>query len=142
MATKSGLIASINGFITAIITQVKLRNAFLDIINSLFQTTTLQEFTSGSNNWQYRLYYKKVGNIVYVNGFILNTFGIAKSATTMVTIPNSELYSKTDQDTVASVPLNTGTCVVISFSQSSIYLIGSIPSNQRIYINAHYQTND
>jgi hypothetical protein len=74
MATKSGLIASVNGFITAVITQLKLRNGFLDIINELFQTTTTQTITTGTNVFWCNLRYKKVGNIVYIDGSITSKY--------------------------------------------------------------------
>lgn len=147
MATKSGLIASVNGFITAVITQLKLRNGFLDIINELFQTTTTQTITTGTNVFWCNLRYKKIGNIVYIDGSITSKYTQAVEDLVLITIPNSLFYAKTGQDTVTSAiitsPSSIGTNLgLLSFATSSIYLIGSISPNQSIYINAHYQTND
>jgi len=143
MANKSTLISNINGFITAIITQSKVRNAYLELVNSLFQTTTVQTLTTGSDVFWYNLRYKKIGNIVYIDGSITNKYTISKSGVVVVTIPDSLFYAKTGQDTIAiGVTESTGTNVLVSFATSSIYLIGTIGAGQRIYINQHYQTND
>ena len=133
---KSTLISTINGFITAIITQLKVRNSLLELINTLFQTTTTQTLTTGSNVFWYNLRYKKIGNIVYIDGYITNKYSVIKSATNLLTIPNALYYAKTGQDTfVNQKPL-------ISASSTTLYLIDAIAPNETIYINAHYQTND
>jgi len=147
MATKSGLIASVNGFITAVITQLKLRNGFLDIINELFQTTTTQTITTGTNVFWCNLRYKKVGNIVYIDGSITSKYTQAVEDLVLITIPNSLFYAKTGQDTISVSAFTSQSSItqgtkILSFATSSIYLIGSISPNQTIYINSHYQTND
>lgn len=140
---KASLTSAINTFITAIITQTKVRNAYLELINVFFQTTTNQSLSTGSNVFWHNLYYKKQGNIVSVNGFITNKFTVAKSGLNIITIPNSLYYAKTSQDTVCFAFTDaTGSPVQISFSADKIYLIGNLSPNQKIYINAHYQTND
>jgi hypothetical protein len=142
MATKSGLIASVNGFITSVITQLKLRNGFLDIINELFQTTTIQTRTSGSDGFYYILRYKKIGNIVFIDGWIKNNTGTFVNAVPMVTIPDSLFYAKTGQDTTVRFLTDIVTAAHVSFATSSIAILSPLAPNVTISINAHYQTND
>lgn len=142
MATKSGIISAINGYITAVLNIANHRLSMLEIVNELWQTTTVQTLETGSNVFWYKLYYKKVGNIVYVNGYIQNKYSIAKTSQTIVTIPNSQYYAKTAQDTVSYFGTSSGTNVLMSFSAASIYLIESLAANQIVRINHHYQTND
>lgn len=143
MATKSNLISAINAQITAVVDIPNHRQSMLEVVNALFQTTTTQNLTSGSNVFWHNLNYKKQGNIVHIDGFIINKYSVAKSGVVIITIPNSELYAKTGQDTIVfGFTDATGTPVQLSFATSSIYLLGNLSPNQRIYINAHYQTND
>lgn len=143
MATKSSLSSSINTQITSIITQAKHRLSMALVVDEIFQTTTTQNLISGSNVFWHNLNYKKQGNIVHIDGFIINKYSVAKSGVVIITIPNSELYAKTGQDTIVfGFTDATGTPVQLSFATSSIYLLGNLAPNQRIYINAHYQTND
>lgn len=145
MATKSALISAVNGFITAIQSIANHRLSMLQLINELFQTTTTQTLITGTNVFHYDLRYKKVGNIIYIDGWIKNKFATLKSATILVTIPNSVYYAKTGQETTVfatATDVGFGSKIQLSMATSSIYLVGGLASEQRIYINAHYQTND
>jgi hypothetical protein len=147
MATKSGLIASVNGYITAVITQLKLRNGFLDIINELFQTTTTQTLTTGSEVFWYDLRYKKIGNIIFIDGYITSKYTYALESENLVTIPNSLFFAKTGQTTYSIAIVTSSSSIAqsfvnIAFITDKIYLSGSISPNQTIRINSHYQTND
>jgi len=143
MATKSALTTAINGFITAVITQAKVRSAFLELINVLFQTTVNDELTTGSNVFWRDLNYKKHGNVTFLDGYITNKYAVPKTSLNIVAIPNSELYAKTGQDAIffAFTDVN-GTPVMLSVSAGNIYLFGTLAPNQKIRINAHYQNND
>jgi len=145
MATKSVLTTAINGFITALITQSKVRSAYLELINALFQTTTIQTLTTGSNVFWHTIRYKKIGNIVYVDGWIENKYASLQTGVVMVTIPDSLFYAKTGQDTImygVASNVGVGSNIMMSFAASSIAVVGGIASGQRIYFNGHYQTND
>jgi len=141
MATKSALITAINGYITAIVTIANHRLSMLSIVNEIFQTTTTQTLATGSNVFWYNLRYKKVGNIVYIDGTIQSKYFTTQNSVVLVTIPNSVYYAKTGQDTVVRCNSDMGDCT-ITFSTSSINLTSPISPNQIVYINAHYQTND
>jgi hypothetical protein len=141
MATKSALITSINTFITAVINPTKHRNSMLDLVNELFQTTTTQVINTGLNIFYCNLRYKKIGNIIYIDGTIQSAYSTVQSGVVLVTIPNAIFYSKTGQDTVVVCQTNGDSCLV-SFATNSIALLSPLTPYQTIYINAHYQTND
>jgi hypothetical protein len=142
MPNKSTLTSTINGYITALITQAKLRSGFLEVINSLFQTTTYQADTTGSNKFLYDLRYKKIGNIVYLDGTITNAYSIAKTTCDILTIPDSLFYAKTSFPTLLSINSTLYTPIRLKFEADKIKLDTSMQAGQVIYINAHYQTND
>lgn len=142
MANKATIISDINAQITAVITQAKHRLSMLPLVNELFQTTTHQEMITGSDVFWVNLYYKKQGNIVYLNGYITNKYSISKSSQGIASIPGPLYYAKTGQDTICSLPTSDGSIVQCSISGSGIYLIGSLAPNQQLRFNIHYQTND
>jgi hypothetical protein len=141
MATKAGLISAINGFITSVVNITKHRNSMLELVNELFQTTTIQTLTTGSDVYWHNLRYKKIGNIVYIDGTITNKYLTTQNASLLVTIPNSQYFAKTGEDTIVRCNSNFGD-VTISFATSSISSVSPVSPNAIIYINSHYQTND
>ena len=142
MATKSGIITAINGFITSVVDITKHRNSMLELVNELWQTSNIQLVQSGTNLFWCNLTYKKVGNLVFLSGSITNKFTIAKNGVTMITIPNAQYFGKTSNDTVCVVPTTDGSLIQISISETGIYLIGNLAPNQQLRLNIHYQTND
>jgi|688.fasta_scaffold314567_2 hypothetical protein len=147
MATKAGLISAINGFITSVVNITKHRNSMLELVNELFQTTTIQTITTGTDVFWCSLRYKKIGNIVFIDGSITSKYTQAVENLDLITIPNSLFFAKSLQIT-ASIGLVTYTSSIaqdfrfIYFENDKIKLNGSISQNQTIFINAHYQTND
>ena len=79
MATKAGLISSINGFITAIVTVLKTRNAFSSVVDELYplavtDNSTSQTYTTRANiDIPYTINIVKSGNIAHITGTIQNT---------------------------------------------------------------------
>lgn len=143
MATKSALTTAINGFITAIITQTKVRNAYLELINVLFQTTVTQSLLTSSDVFGHVLKFKKQGNIVHVSGYIVNKYAVSKSNQNIVAISDSLFYAKTSEPTVVfGFTEATGTPVQLLFTGSDIFLTTNLYESQKIWINANYQTND
>lgn len=142
MATKADLITSINTQITSVINVVKHRLSMLPIINELFQTTATYTLSSGTDVFTYKLRFKKIGNIVFLDGYITNKYTVPKSAQNIYSIPNSLYYGKTSEDTVCVVPTANGTYANVSISGNVIYLIGTLGINETLRFNIHYQTND
>lgn len=143
--TKASLISTINGFITAIVSVTKVRNAYLELINIFFSTTIVKSNTPASNQFTYNLKFNKKGNMVHCSGFIKNDYAIIKGNEIIFTQTDSELYCKTGQDTTAygmnSTSLSNQS-VMINFNNANIYLNGAFQVGAIIYINASYQTND
>ena len=79
MATKTGIIASVNGFITAIITQLKLRNGFLELINEMYtdavsDSNSSETYTTkAGTSITYNVSFKKSGNEVKMSLSFRNT---------------------------------------------------------------------
>jgi len=89
MATKSGLISAVNGFITSVVSVVKHRNSMLEVINELFPTVTQQNEASTSiitKTYSLAVYdidFKKQGNLVTATGEISVT-GTSINANTIL----------------------------------------------------------
>lgn len=79
MATKTGLISTINGFLTAIITQAKVRSSASSVVDEIYpdsvtdsQATETYTTKAGSViNYSIRIV--KSGNIAHIKGEIRNT---------------------------------------------------------------------
>jgi hypothetical protein len=140
---KATLISTINGFVTAIITQLKLRNAYLELINIFFSTTIVKSNTPASNQFTYNLKFNKRGNKVHVTGWIRNDFTTAKSSTIVFTNDNTSLYCKTSNDTIFFAQTTTSkTNVLCSYALQNIFMIDALPSGDSLTINTNYLTND
>lgn len=103
MATKSGLLATINGFITAVITQAKHRSSMSAVVNEIYPNSVsdsniTKTYTEaiGGNNINYSISIVKSGNIAHISGSFQNgnTFIISNRA--VFTWLNSEFKPKSD----------------------------------------------
>lgn len=143
MATKSALIANINGFITAVVGITKHRNSMLELVNTFFSTTIVHSNTAGANQYTYNLKFNKRGNKVHVTGTIKNEYATAKTGEVIFTNPTAELYCKTSNDTLAFGQLDPSNAnCLFTFALQNIYLNGVIPSGATLVINTNYLTND
>jgi len=103
MATKSGLIAAVNGFLTALITQAKVRSAALETINELYPTkladsSTDETYTTKNGSViTYGITFVKQGRSIRINGTYTNpsTTASLPSGTTVFTIDAGELRGDT-----------------------------------------------
>lgn len=152
MATKSSFITTVNGFITAVITQLKLRNGLLEFTNELWKVSlndnqgTTNVITKTFASATYNLDFNKVGNKVYVNGQV-NVFGVTTFPTSAVyaTFTNSEFAPKTGKIFYINGSELGGSTV---FSMSFNGTTGEIKSTKALNaisnfsINGWYQTND
>ena len=83
MATKAGLLATINGFITAVITQAKHRSSMSAVVDEIYPTevtdnqTTQTYTTKAGTNLNYTITIVKSGNIAHISGIITNNLEIA-----------------------------------------------------------------
>ena len=115
----------------------------LQLVNELFQTKTNQTLFTGTDVFYHNLNFKKQGNIVHVDGFIINKYATTKTNINMVTILNSIYYVKPSNNiTTFAFTDPSGTPVKILFQEQSIKLMGSMAADQVIVFNTTYQTND
>lgn len=141
MATKTNLISAINAQITAVITQAKHRLSMLEIVNTLFQTTYVQEDFNPSAFINYSLRFKKIGNVCWVSGYIQN-ISPDIIAGDNITITNSLYYGKTSIPFNVSVVSETGANGTLSLGDSVINLLCTLSPDENIYINFNYEVND
>jgi hypothetical protein len=111
MATKTSLISAVNGFLTAIITQLKVRNAQLEVINEIYPTvitdnSTTETYTEQTNtDIAYSVNIIKTGKNIRIDGNYQNQ-------TTSALPSNSVIYTqKTNEfkgisDSVKSIGIN------------------------------------
>ena len=146
MATKSVLISTINGFISVIVTIVKVRKAFLEVINELFASSNNYTVTTG--NIQYNLTFTKSGNKCHVTGSIKNASSSIIGNTKLLDIPNSLYYPKISQSStgVGSSSLSNS---IIAFTDStfliypnSIFINNNLGVGSTLIINTSYIVND
>lgn len=102
MATKSGLIAAVNGFITSLITQTKHRDSMLEVINELYPTKVLDSnstetyTTKNGTVITYSVQIVKQGRSVRINGSYNNTSALAIPVeTTIFTFKTNEFIGDT-----------------------------------------------
>lgn len=102
MATKSGLIAAVNGFITSLITQTKHRDSMLEVINELYPTKVLDSnstetyTTKNGTVITYSVQIVKQGRSVRINGSYNNTSALAiPVGTTIFTFKTNEFIGDT-----------------------------------------------
>ena len=154
MATKSGLISAVNGFITSVVSNVKHRNSMLELINEFFPTTVTDDETTTNvitkvyANIEYDLKFKKIGNTVYVNGTIKNIGTTFNAGETLATFSNS-LYRPLSTNTIyiKAVRYNSTQFVLLELNGGAptgfMKMASVMPSTNVIYyINDIYTVND
>lgn len=141
--TKSQLLTAISDALSIIINKAKLLTSLSNIVNELFQTTLIDSDLTGTNKFQKYLRYKKIGNIVFIDGFYINKYSTSQSITLLSNIPDSVYYAKTglaNQTSYFGIAYSGAKDIIISGSE--IQLVGVLGANEKLFINMHYQTND
>ena len=107
------------------------------LLNEMFPTANIQEVVSNGANFNYKISFNKIGNLVFINGFIKNETNNIINSQTILTISDALYYGKTGANfmyNIKNIILNIGTSVM--------FLTGNIGIGETIYINEIYQTND
>jgi hypothetical protein len=79
MATKTGLIATINGFLTAIITQAKVRSSASAVVDEIYPNSVTDSqatetyTTKAGTSINYSIRIVKSGNVAHISGTVRNT---------------------------------------------------------------------
>lgn len=100
MATKANLISAINGFLTAIITQIKVRSSVSVIVDEIYpasivDTQASETYTTKAGTAiNYSIRITKSGNIAHVKGSITNNIGSILAPQNVFTWKTSEFQPK------------------------------------------------
>lgn len=147
MSTKANLITSINTQLTAIITQAKVRLASALIVDELYPSTIEEVYSSltedttitlkSTTAMYYSLDFKKVGNTVFVNGFVRNSTGSIFSGT-ILSITNTEYNVKTGKNYSIFSNLSNN----LTLTSTNTLIIDSIGDGEKADISFFYTTND
>ena len=153
MATKTSFLSTINGFITALITQAKVRSAFSTVSDELYSTIYKEEYLTGIDNRtittptdstrKYYLLISKTGNKVDVSGrFFQDSVNVIVNFTLVSFGSNTEFYVKTNHDVIINAIALDGSMIRLSFNGSGVFLLTPMPPNKDYYFNITYFTND
>jgi len=144
MATKTSITSTINGFITAIVTVTKVRNAFDTLLNNIYPTpildtqATTNVATSLSANFEYSLQFTKTGRNIHVYGTIQNVSGsILGGVEDVLDITTSEFDPYTTYTLIGS---NSNGNVEFSLNVDALTLVSSIGVDEIVVINQTYQS--
>jgi hypothetical protein len=149
MAIKSSILSTVNGFITAIITQAKVRSALSTLLDNFYPTvlydnqTTTNVFTKTDDDFEYSFKIAKVGRVVHIDGYIENVTASSISDQPIASITNTEYTLATGIDNYNIVATSlSGLVVFVSLRTNSISVFGTIPKDVKFYFNGCYTTKD
>lgn len=147
MSTKANLITAINTQLTAIITQAKVRLASALLVDELYPATISEVYSSTTetttitdkvtSGMYYTLDFKKVGNTVFVSGFVRNSTGSIFTGT-ILNIVDSEFYPKTGKNYAIFSNLGND----LTLTSANALTISSIGDGDKADISFFYTTND
>lgn len=150
---KTTILANINGFITAVITQLKVRNSLLELVNNLWSTTVTNTKSTSSltplsittplqADINYELVVKRSGNIVHFTGYIMNNASTPFAPfTDICNITDANYQAKAVLSTAVGISPFTGQNILLDFS-TKLRCTSSIPAFSTFYFNGSYFTND
>lgn len=149
MAIKSTITSTINGFITAIITQSKVRSAFSTLLDNIYPTPTYETqatsviYTKAGENFTYNIKIAKIGRVVHINGWFENITGGALSSQKLVTITDTEYlpFVFTQKQFIQAFSVS-GQVVTLGISGSSILVTTTTPTDVEFYFNGSYIVKD
>jgi hypothetical protein len=136
MATKTGILATINSFLTAIITQAKVRSASSTIVDEIYSVgvsdsnVTETYTTKNGTNVTYRITIKKQGNEVTIKGNLTNTTASALPVQSIFTFKDTEFKPKTETGNLVKFRMfNQTNEVICQINSSGFNSLQSIPAN-------------
>ena len=147
MATKTGLIATINGFLTAIITQAKVRSSASAIVDEIYPKVltdthlgTTNVITRVNTNYNYRFKFSKSGRNIAVNGSISNATASSIGSFTFANITTAE-YSATPSVNLMGVS-DSGQVIRLTINGTTVSYVGTMPPNTTFYFNGIYHAQN
>jgi len=137
MATKSTILSTINGFITAIITQAKHRSSMSTIVDEMYQNVVTDSnvdetyTTNGASLLDYSITIHKSGNVGRIKGSITNNELIAIGNVSLFDFNNTEYKPKNFVNNFKLTAINDITTVLCTLG-STFTVNGSIPSGETV----------
>jgi hypothetical protein len=136
MATKAGLLATINGFITAIITQAKHRSSMSAVVDELYQNSVAdssasQIYTTKSGAiLLYDVNIHKSGNVCHIKGSIENSTTAFQNAQSVFTWKENQYKFKSTESIISFNAINRSNFIQLSLSNSGLFMNSPIASDQ------------
>lgn len=135
MATKSGILATINGFITAIITQAKVRSAYSTIVDELYPNVVTDSqatetyTTKAGSVLNYSITMHKSGNQVFIKGTVTNNTTLAVDPQNVFTWKTNAFKPKSGINDFTFRAINgTSGNINLFINNSVLALTSSIPA--------------
>ncbi len=150
MATKSNLVTTLNGFITAVITQLKHRNANNAIVDEIYpisvtDTQTSETYTTKAGvNLIYFIRITKSGNIAHISGIVRNTTPNILSSQNIFMWKTNEFTPKSGVNDFSFIAYNGANQATLFLNNNVLALVGSIlpTSTNYTFDFKTYITND
>jgi len=137
MATKSTILSTINGFITAIITQAKHRSSMSTIVDEMYQNgvtdsnVTETYTTSLEADISYSITLHKSGNVGRVKGSITNNALVAVGVVEVFDFNNTEYKPKATFNNSKFLAYNDTNTIICNLG-TSLTILGTIPSGETV----------
>ena len=148
MATKTSFLSAINGFITALITQAKVRSAFSTVSDELYPTSVIdtnstETYTNkSSTNITYSIRIVKSGNIAHISGQITNVTGVFLNPQYIFTWKDSEFRPKSIVNNLLFKAENSTSSVRLNLTDAGVQIVTQMANQGFSFDFKTYITQD
>lgn len=142
MATKANWLSTVNGFITAVITQAKLRSAFSTTADEMYPTVVTDDYvsqtytTNGATVLRYNITIHKSGNSCHIKGIITNpqtNVSIGGGNLSIFTWKSNQYKPKAGVNSFAFKAMS-GPALEVNFflDDAGLWINGAVPANTAV----------
>lgn len=140
MATKTGLLATINGFIAAVITQAKHRSSMSAVVNEIYPNSVsdsniTETYTTSSTLINYSITIHKSGNVAHISGSVQNPNHFFISNPIVFVWKNSEFKPNTSTSLFFLGADNSGQPKIIGLNNSILTIQDSLDALGTVYFD-------
>ena len=135
MATKSGILATINGFITAIITQAKVRSAYSTVVDEIYPNVVTDSqiaetyTTKAGSTLGYSITMHKSGNQVFIQGRITNLTALSIGAQNVFTWKDTAFRPKSGVNDFTFKAISGTAEINLFINNNVLSLTSSMPAS-------------
>ena len=132
MATKTSLLTTINGFITAVITQAKHRSSMSAVVDEIYPSNVTDSqatetyTTKAGTSINYSIRITKSGNIAHISGTVRNTTSGILNPQNIFTWKNNEFKPKSGVNDFTFKALNGSNEVTLFLNNNVLSLTTNI----------------